>query len=261
MCSVAHTWNSKQMKLAVCFSGQPRFLDGPQIQSIKHNLLDKYDCDVYCHTWWSPDLPVYETSFMGEVKARSDTIEMLQALFQPKKIHYEAPLQNLPPPSNMRSMYESIRRSYLLVDTSIHYDFIVRMRYDIFIDALPNVCSFNTTSLHCPFLYYPKNLFVNHCWFAPPLHAPKIFNLVAHIQDNDKRIEERVFTDALFTHTIPIQAYSRHVLSSTRFRIDRIFRGPSDSKSTSIIFISIVSVFALVVYLGKTPQQSSLPVP
>lgn len=236
------------MKLAVCLSGQPRFLDGPQIHSLKQNLLDKYDCDVYCHTWWSPDLPSYETSYNGVLQAKADTIDTLQHVFRPKRLQYEAPLQNLPHPSNMRSMYESIRRSYLLVDTSINYDFIVRLRYDIFLDALPDVHKFEPTMLHCAHIAAPRNLFVNHCWFVPPQFARDAFQLIDHIRDNETRIEEKIFEDAIRSRNIPMKQYSRSIFSSTRFRTDRIYRGFSeeDFMTSGILFISIVILFILV---------------
>tara|TARA_R100001163_G_C5068190_1_gene208135 strand:+ start:3376 stop:3552 length:177 start_codon:yes stop_codon:yes gene_type:complete len=47
------------MKIALQFSGQPRFIEDKICYiSIKNNILDKYDCDVFCHFWWdeNPDL-------------------------------------------------------------------------------------------------------------------------------------------------------------------------------------------------------------
>jgi len=36
------------MKLAICFSGQPRFIDRLKIDNLKQN----YDADIYAHFWW-----------------------------------------------------------------------------------------------------------------------------------------------------------------------------------------------------------------
>ena len=39
------------MKIALCFSGQPRFIE-ECAENIKLNLIEGYDVDVYAHGWW-----------------------------------------------------------------------------------------------------------------------------------------------------------------------------------------------------------------
>ena len=44
------------MKLALCFSGQPRYLK-ECYPAIYKNLLEKYSPDVFVHTWWDESMP------------------------------------------------------------------------------------------------------------------------------------------------------------------------------------------------------------
>ena len=39
------------MEIAICFSGQPRFLN-ECYENIHKNLIEGYDVDVYAHGWW-----------------------------------------------------------------------------------------------------------------------------------------------------------------------------------------------------------------
>ena len=43
------------MKIAVCFSGQPRFINECS-PSILENVIGNYDVDVYAHLWFDEDL-------------------------------------------------------------------------------------------------------------------------------------------------------------------------------------------------------------
>ena len=43
------------MKFALCFSGQPRYLNDGYI-GVYENILSKYSPDVFVHTWWDDSM-------------------------------------------------------------------------------------------------------------------------------------------------------------------------------------------------------------
>ena len=43
------------MKVAILLSGQPRHFDKETPQNIREHLTSKYDCDIFCHFWWSEE--------------------------------------------------------------------------------------------------------------------------------------------------------------------------------------------------------------
>lgn len=82
------------MKVAICFSGQPRFVK-ECFNLIKKNLIDvnsKHEIDFFVHTWFSKDLCnrvlyVNEmSSFSGDATISEDSIESINELYNPKKI-------------------------------------------------------------------------------------------------------------------------------------------------------------------------------
>ena len=42
------------MKIALCFSGQPRDID-INYNVYRENILNKNDVDVFVHTWWDSE--------------------------------------------------------------------------------------------------------------------------------------------------------------------------------------------------------------
>ena len=43
------------MKIALCLSGQPRYLD-EGFYYLYENILKKYSVDVFIHTWWDNEM-------------------------------------------------------------------------------------------------------------------------------------------------------------------------------------------------------------
>jgi len=80
------------MKVALCISGQPRFYKGPGFDSIKSVFLDRYNPDVFFHTWWSQDdvgktyaaAPWSGVAGSPDLIVRAETLEELLALYRPK---------------------------------------------------------------------------------------------------------------------------------------------------------------------------------
>ncbi len=52
------------MKLALCFSGQPRFTEECS-GSILANVIQKHDVDVFAHLWFDEDLQTKPYKFGG----------------------------------------------------------------------------------------------------------------------------------------------------------------------------------------------------
>jgi uncharacterized membrane protein YoaT (DUF817 family) len=78
------------MKIAICFSGQPRFIE-ECYSGIKSNIIDansKHDIDIFVHTWFSPEITgkvLYHnlfSSFSGDAKITEDSIEKISELYK-----------------------------------------------------------------------------------------------------------------------------------------------------------------------------------
>ena len=49
------------MKIALLFSGQPRYLSNPfPLLSHQREVINKYDTDVYVHTWYDENVKEYD---------------------------------------------------------------------------------------------------------------------------------------------------------------------------------------------------------
>jgi hypothetical protein len=127
------------MKIAICISGQPRnFKIG--YESLKTYFLDKYDCDIYFHTW---KVNNFESTNFGfgnhQYYFDKDDYYSLNFLYQPKNhilenpivfdmSNYKCPIWRQPL-NNTLSMFYSIYKSFQLVEEN--YDYVVRTRFDI----------------------------------------------------------------------------------------------------------------------------------
>jgi len=78
------------MKIALCFSGQPRFINECST-SIIQNVIQDYDVDVFGHLWFDDDLQnkPYKWGGSGEWKNQridSEAIESFKKIYNPTKI-------------------------------------------------------------------------------------------------------------------------------------------------------------------------------
>jgi hypothetical protein len=127
------------MKIAICVSGQARNFK-QSYNSLKTHLLDKYDCDVYFHTWKTPHFESTNFGFGNNQYTLTDNdYNDLIQLYKPKNYIIEKPIVfdasriKCPiwrqPLNNTLSMFYSIYKSIQLVEGE--YDYIVRTRFDI----------------------------------------------------------------------------------------------------------------------------------
>jgi hypothetical protein len=127
------------MKIAICISGQPRNFKQSYI-SLKKYFLDKYDCNVYFHTWKlshfeSTNFGFGNTQYSLTEKDYNDIIQ----LYNPKKYILEKPIifdasnYKCPiwrqPLNNTLSMFYSVYKSIQLIEEE--YNYIIRTRFDI----------------------------------------------------------------------------------------------------------------------------------
>jgi hypothetical protein len=109
------------MKIALCFSGQPRSLEQGYV-FYKHYLLDHYDVDVYLHSHASNDPKVSELyNPVGCVFSEFDAGNANQ--------HYtNTPNAIKHPPSATKSMFSSMFQCRNMIKGE--YDWVIRTRTD-----------------------------------------------------------------------------------------------------------------------------------
>jgi hypothetical protein len=154
---------NKDYKIALCLSGHVRSFLKPYY-AIKKYLLDKYDVDIFIHTWSYDGQLCYAQDVSGnlkkiiENKTRIDE-ETLTLLYNPKKISIEDQTAN----SFMSNVPKRIKSNYYKAkgpvmnnfnawcqmysisfanqlkmqyekDNDFEYDFVIRMRFDHILD-------------------------------------------------------------------------------------------------------------------------------
>lgn len=190
------------IKIALCFSGQPRDID-KNYPYIKRAILDGNDVDVFVHTWWDSENLSHNSVIPDRVnKTFSESaIEQIKTLYSPKKILIEKPKvwkrkykitekQLIEGPSwvydveggievgkqylcNMtNSMFYSIMMSNLLkeqysVDNNFEYDLVVRARFDFSPHVIINfnqIKNLSKNQILCHSTGLPYGM--PHDWFA-----------------------------------------------------------------------------------------------
>ena len=120
------------MKLAIVLIGQPRSVK-IGYESLKNFYLDKYECDIFSHTWFDKQFPL---SLYGEIinlyKPKKFLVEE-QIIFD--KLDRRDPIWKTPL-QNILSMYYSMYMANQLRNlyeetTGVVYDFVMRMRTDL----------------------------------------------------------------------------------------------------------------------------------
>jgi hypothetical protein len=81
------------MKIALCFSGQPRFVN-EVYNYIQQNVCDGYDVDVFMHLWFDEELQTKPYKYGGngnwvDQRISPDAIKYAEALYSPKKLKVE----------------------------------------------------------------------------------------------------------------------------------------------------------------------------
>jgi hypothetical protein len=121
------------VKVAVCISGQYRaYKQG--YEYLKRNLLDKYDCDVFIHSWYNNN--IYPAD---DVRDLYKPVSYAFQLPISKYEGYDETFTNVPgagwyPPTATISMFQSMFRTLTMkCEHELkhgHYDWVVRTRFD-----------------------------------------------------------------------------------------------------------------------------------
>jgi len=129
------------MKVALLISGQPRNFE-LGYQQLYDTYLSKYDCDIYYHTWDSPQFQA--TQFFHDRPAHSYELEgdwkqQLFSLYKPVAYMMDEPIvfdtNNIVDPmwrqplQNTKSMFYSMWMANVIVDGE--YDWYIRTRFDL----------------------------------------------------------------------------------------------------------------------------------
>lgn len=135
------------MRIAVCLSGQPRFLDNGY-QQIFEKIISKYnDVDFFIHTWWNDD----ELNAKGANRNytfKSDTLKLIMNYYKPRlilnepqmdfNIYNDVDYETINPISPY-SMFYSLKisnelKSFYENKNNFKYDVVIRCRFDILIN-------------------------------------------------------------------------------------------------------------------------------
>ncbi len=144
------------MKIAICISGLPRsYKQG--FKELKTHFLDKYECDIYIHTWYDTKT-TYKTGHKFAPKAyynfEDQDYQNILDLYKPKAYNFQKPIPfdindisgyNLGYKlHNILSAACSAQSSFtLLKESGISYDLIIRYRFDLqFTDYVSPECIF-----------------------------------------------------------------------------------------------------------------------
>jgi hypothetical protein len=177
------------MKIALLFYGQARFIDSPYIiNSFKEHILDKYDTDVFCHTWWSESMDTFISSTNTEnedIPVYKNTIQHINDIFKPKILLYDSQINFLDIPFckeyiigmmehpnwkqdnwkwntsfrnsknyfNICSALYSKERSIQIFEeyckkNNVQYDFIILSRYDLSIINFPDLLLLDKSKIY-----------------------------------------------------------------------------------------------------------------
>jgi hypothetical protein len=169
------------MKIALCFSGQPRFAENGY-PYYKGNLIDHYDTDTFVHIWNDPDkvgLP-YEGGLGQKYDIQSpETPSKILDLYKPKKFLcepqkkfeiYEKCNTCSKDPSVVYSMFYSRfmankLKSEYEKENNFKYDVVFYTRFDFALNT-----KFDFSSLDLSYVYIPDfDTFNDQCGFGSSL--------------------------------------------------------------------------------------------
>jgi len=167
------------MKVALILHGQPRFIDNVFVQaSWKEHLFNKYDIDVFGHTWWAPGVEKFECANWSQVKDDTldeNAINKIKAKLSPKILSVDPPTNFYKDPKwvsweqsivncekwpqwmrqnlhNGVSAFYSIEKIVTLFQeysriNKIEYDMCIITRYDMIINNFPDLTSLEKNKL------------------------------------------------------------------------------------------------------------------
>lgn len=139
------------MKIAVCISGQPRaYKQG--YEYLKRNLLDRYDCDIFIHTWHNKVYRTVDVIDLYKPKLWSAEDSFATEPFDSK--YTNTPNAKGWPPHATVSMFYSLFQSLMLKTNyeikNQRYDWIVKTRFDYALNAIIPFEKLDSNTLYIP---------------------------------------------------------------------------------------------------------------
>ena len=113
------------MKVAICLSGiSQKFEKG--YYKLKDHFLNQYDCDIYIHTWDTPDID----------------FDKILELYQPKDYYFQLPIPfddtDVKSKHSNTTLNDILSESYsthasfnLVRDSNIEYDLVVQLKFNV----------------------------------------------------------------------------------------------------------------------------------
>jgi hypothetical protein len=137
------------MKIALCLSGQPRYIDDGY-NGIYKNILSKYSPDIFIHTWWNDSMKNKKMDLPSSLSSdrtyywKDDTLDLIESRYSPKVFFHQPQIEfetysnvnyELCRPSNVHSMFYSIEQSNEIkkkyeIKNNFVYDAVIRCRFD-----------------------------------------------------------------------------------------------------------------------------------
>lgn len=137
------------MKVALCLSGQPRYLN-EGYYGIYQNILRTCSPDVFVHIWWDDSMPNKKMDLPSTLSYdrtyywRDDTLDLIQKFYSPTVLFHQPQIEfktysnvnyELSRPSHVHSMFYSIEKSNELKTNyenknNFVYDAVIRCRFD-----------------------------------------------------------------------------------------------------------------------------------
>ncbi len=171
--------NTLTMKIALCLYGQPRFFKSESYRSLKEHIVDRYNADVFFHTWWSPECAgndIYITAphtggkiLKGEDDVENELVSMYNPVLHktdhPKVFDLRECLNTTDReydiwsrdyvPANALSMYYSIKQVQSLKrqyedEHSFTYDWVIMARFDHLLIDFVSLRTLDTAKLYVP---------------------------------------------------------------------------------------------------------------
>ena len=134
------------MKIALCFSGEPRAFE-KGYEYYKRNLLDLHDVDVYIHSW-KRERVENEESIIDLYKPKGYIFQDKPEIGDYNKRYPNTPEPENRPPWNAYCMFYSMYKSSLLIDGQ--YDWVIKSRTDYAMNIQIPFEELNNSKLYIP---------------------------------------------------------------------------------------------------------------
>ena len=227
------TSKRKMVRVALLISGQPRYVDSVSYKYIKQNLLDKYECDVYCHAWMS-DQPQVTSPWSGlpNFICKGNEDELIQSLYKPKGFECDPPMD--PTKAKLRtnschivashtllSMYTSMQRVYKVYEKTrpkdVKYDVWIRLRYDVIPKVVPDLNTLPKDKTYFTFQHLQRPCLANNFVIYTQEEAMKaVYNIVDRLDEfydqNCKFNDEDMIYQVMTVNKLPWTKCPEHVM-------------------------------------------------